>query len=282
VTRRPGRIAGGLRCAILLALAGAAPSCGAATGPDATVSVFAAASLADAFTEIGRLFERRNPRLAVRFNFAGSQQLATQIEQGAVADVFAAADEQWMEYARERGLLAGEPLVFARNRLVVIVPKANPARITRLQDLARDGVKLVIGAGAVPVGRYSRTMLANLARDSEFGGEFAARALRNVVSEEENVRSIVGKVQLGEADAGIVYRSDVTPAVAGKVRTIGIPEGANATASYPIARVMGAKAPDAAAAFVELVLSQEGQRILERHGLLPRPALLASPPALSR
>jgi molybdate transport system substrate-binding protein len=238
-----------------------------------TLGVFAAASLADAFAEIGRTLERERPGLEVRFNFAGSQQLVAQIEQGAAADVFASADERWMDHARERGLLAGEPVIFARNRLVVIVPRTNPARIGRLQDLAKGGVKLVIGADAVPVGRYGRTLLANLARDPAFGRDFASRALRNVVSEEENVKSIVGKVQLGEADAGIVYRSDVTPSVARYVRVFEIPESANITASYPIALVRGSQAPAAAAAFAELVLSAEGQRILVRRGLMPAPSV---------
>src|SRR5205085_11262248 len=157
--------------------------------------------------------QQRHPGTAVRLVFAGSQQLAAQIDQGAAADVFASADERWMTSVKDHGHVAGEPVRFVRNRLVVIVPKMNPARIHRIQDLTRRGVKLVIGADTVPVGRYSRTMLRNLERDPAFGPEFASRTLRNVVSEEENVKSVVGKVQLGEADAGIVYRSDVTPAV---------------------------------------------------------------------
>ena len=233
------------------------------------LNVFAAASLSDAFTEIGHQLERQRPGLTVRLNLAGSQQLATQIEQGAVADVYASADERWMAHAAERGLVSGEPAIFARNRLVVIVPKTNPARIHRLQDLARGGVKLVLGADAVPVGRYSRVVLRNLARDPAFGGDFAARALRNVVSEEENVKSVVGKVQLGEADAGFVYGSDVTPSVARFIRVFEIPESANVFASYPIALLEGAKEPEAARAFVDFVLSREGQAILERRGLIP-------------
>ncbi len=234
-----------------------------------TLHVFAAASLSDAFTEIGHHLEHQRPGLTVRLNFAGSQQLATQIEQGAAADVFASADERWMNYARERGLLSGEPAVFARNGLVVIVPKTNPARIRRLQDLARGGIKLVLGADAVPVGHYSRTVLRNLARDPAFGGDFATLVLRNVVSEEENVKSVAGKVRLGEADAGIVYRSDVTPAVARFIRVIEIPESANVFAAYPIAVVKDAKEPGGAQRFVAFVLSPEGQRVLERHGLIP-------------
>jgi molybdate transport system substrate-binding protein len=266
--RAIARIAG---LSLALALVGASPS---GAGPAASqgrskLQVFAAASLSDAFTEIGRKLERRRPGLTIHLILAGSQQLATQIEQGARADVFASADERWMEYAKDRGLLAGEYSIFARNRLVVIVPKTNPARIHRLQDLARGGTKLVLGADAVPVGRYSRTVLRNLARDPAFGGGFAARTLHNVVSEEENVRSVVGKVQLGEADAGIVYRSDVAEAVARFIRVIEIPENANVLASYPIALVRDTKEPEAARAFIDLVLSIEGQRILERRGLIP-------------
>ena len=231
--------------------------------------MFAAASLSDAFTEIGHKLEQRRPGLTVRMNFAGSQQLATQIEQGAAADVFASADERWMDYAKKRGLLSGEPTIFARNRLVVIVPRTNPARIRRLQDLARGGIKLVLGADAVPVGRYSRNALRNLARDPAFGADFSTRTLGNVVSEEENVKSVVGKVQLGEADAGIVYRSDVTPTVARYIRMFEIPENMNVIASYPIALVKGSKEPEAGSPFVALVLSPEGQQILERRGLIP-------------
>ncbi len=231
--------------------------------------VFAGASLSDAFTELGHRLEKQRPGLTVRFNFAGSQQLATQIEQGAAADVFASADERWMAHVRDRGLLAGESAIFARNRLVVIVPRTNPARIQRLQDLSRGGVKLVLGADAVPVGRYSRTVLQNLSRDPAFGGEFAGRVLRNVVSEEENVKSVVGKVQLGEADAGMVYRSDITPTMARFVRVFELPESANVIASYPISLIKDTKESAAGLAFIALVLSAEGQQVLERSGLIP-------------
>ena len=235
----------------------------------AALTVFAAASLSDAFAEIARVFERAHPGVRVRLNFAGSQQLAAQIEQGASADVFASADASWMGHVQERGLLSGEPSIFARNRLVAIVPMTNQARIHRLQDLAKSGVKLVIGADGVPVGRYSRVLFQNLGRDPEFERDFAAHVFRNVVSEEENVRAIVGKVQLGEADAGIVYRSDVTVRVARHLRVFEIPEGAAVIASYPIAATRAARDPAAAQAFVALVLSPEGQRILGRHGLMP-------------
>jgi molybdate transport system substrate-binding protein len=233
------------------------------------VSVFAAASLSDAFLELGRRFEARHPGTAVRLNFAGSQQLATQIEHGASADVFASADQRWMEYLGERSLVSGGTTVFARNRLVVIIPRTNPARIGRLQDLARRGVKVILAAEAVPAGKYSRQMLHNLSRTVGFAADFARRVQSNVVSEEENVRSVVGKIQLGEADAGVVYRSDVSPSAARHVRALAIPDSANVLATYPIARVRDAKEPGAAGEFIGLVLSPEGQRVLEQNGLIP-------------
>jgi len=254
--------------ASLLLLFGTAPAHGAANTAK-PLQVFAAASLADAFTELGHLLEQRQPGLRVRFNFAGSQQLATQIEQGAAADVFASADERWMDYVRERGLLAGEPTVFVHNRLVVIVPATNPARISKLQDLAKGGIKVVLAADAVPVGRYSRTVLRNLSRTDGFAADFAPKVMKNVVSEEENVKSVVSKVQLAEADAGFVYRSDITPAVARYLREFEVPASANVVAGYPMALVKDAPAPEAAKAFMDLVLSAEGQQVLQRHGLMP-------------
>ena len=234
-----------------------------------TLRVFAAASLSDAFGEIKDQFEKAHPGIVVQLNLAGSQQLALQIEQGSVADVFASADVRWMDHVRERSLLGGDPVDFARNRLIVIVPRTNPARIGRLQDLARRGTKVVIGAEAVPVGRYGREMLANLARTGGFNPDFARRVLANVVSEEENVKSVGGKVQLGEADAGIVYRSDVTPSLGRFVRSFEIPDSANVIATYPIAVTRNPRLPEAAHDFVAWVLSPTGQKALQSHGLIP-------------
>jgi molybdate transport system substrate-binding protein len=241
----------------------------AATAPPQRVIVFAAASLAESFTDLGRTFEASHAGTTVRFSFLGSQVLAAQLAQGAPADVFASADGRSMDAAVAAHRIDGEPAVFAQNKLVVIVPRTNPGRIGRLQDLARHGIKLVIGAEAVPVGRYSREMLAHLAQSSAFGADFARRALSNVVSEEENVKAVVSKVQLGEADAGIVYRSDVTSAVRRYVTTIAVPDDANVLASYPIAAVTPATSPELAHAFVDLVHSAAGQKVLAAHGLLP-------------
>ena len=234
--------------------------------------VFAAASLTESFGELGARLEKSHPGLEVRFSFAGSQQLEAQLEQGARADVFASADDRWMSVAAEHRLLAGDPQVFAHNRLIVIVPRTNPARIDRLQDLAHRGVKLVLAAQTVPAGEYGRQLLANLARAPGYPADFATRTLANVVSEEDNVRSVVSKVQLGEADAGICYVSDATGPVARHVRVFTIPEGLNVLATYPIAALAGAADTDAARAFIDLVFSPEGQAVLARHAFLPAKA----------
>ena len=231
--------------------------------------VLAAASLVDAFNELGHRLELQHPGLTVRMSFAGSQQLAAQLEQGAHGDVFASADERWMSDVSSHGLLEGEATRFAENRMVVIVPATNPARIGRLQDLARSGVKLLLCADAVPAGHYSRAVIHNLGEEPGFGSDFALRTLGNLVSEEESVRSVVAKVQLGEADAGFVYRSDVNAKLLRYVKVFEIPAAANVLADYPIAVLKGAAEPVAARAFIDLVLSPEGRRVLERCGFVP-------------
>jgi molybdate transport system substrate-binding protein len=235
----------------------------------ATLTVFAAASLTEAFGELGRQLEHSHPGLTVRFNFAGSQQLVAQLEQGASADVFASADQRWMTSARDKGLVTGDAPIFARNRLVAIVPRTNPARINRLQDLARRGTKVVMAADVVPAGKYSREALEKLAGLPGFGPDYDRRVLANVVSQEENVKAVVTKVQLGEADAGLVYRSDVTQPVARYVRVFEIPDSANVIAAYPIAITKAAANADAAREFVALVRGQAGQQVLRKAGFLP-------------
>jgi molybdate transport system substrate-binding protein len=232
------------------------------------LSVYAAASLSDAFNEIADSLERRDPELKIDFNFAGSQVLVLQIGQGAAADVFASADDRWMQVAKDSGLIDGTPQTFVHNRLVVIVPKGNPARIGKLQDLARPGVKLVLAADAVPAGRYAREALFQLAQLSGFTPGYPQHVLANVVSNEENVHGVVSRVQLGEADAGIVYGSDVTPAVARVVRRFDLPDSANVIASYPIAVVRHAPNADAGKAFIEFVLSPSGQAVLTKNGFI--------------
>jgi len=231
------------------------------------LTIFAAASLTDAFRDIGQAFERDLPGTQVAFNFAGSQQLALQLEQGAQADVFASADERSMErLIGARLIQRGDPLVFARNQMVVILPSDNPGRIETLIDLSKPGLKLILAGEQVPAGAYARQVLHNLAGDPAYGAGFEAAVLRNVVSNEENVKQVVAKVQLGEADAGMVYRSDVTPSVADKLRQIEIPARHNITAVYPIAVLSSASEPELANAFVQFVLTPDSQRRLEQWG----------------
>jgi len=242
----------------------------AASHSQATLTVFAAASLTDAFREIGHAFEAAHPGTQVVFNFAGSQQLAVQIEQGAQADVLAAADERNMARVVAAGLIApGAPATFARNQLLVALPADNPAGVETLHDLARPGLKLVLAGESVPAGAYTRQMLEKLSSDPAFGTGFGPAVLANVVSNEENVKQVIAKLQLGEADAGIVYRSDVMPGLVDKLGWIEIPEGFNVTATYPIGMLEAASRPDLARQFVAFVRGPQGQRILQAWGLLP-------------
>ena len=232
------------------------------------LTIFTAASLTEAFKEMGENIEQANPGTKVTFNFAGSPTLRTQLAQGAWADVFASADAPNMQGAQKEGTIASEPRLFVRNQLVAIVPAANPAQVRRLHDLAKPGVKLVLTNTEVPVGNYARQALTKMSQDAAFGAEFATRVLANLVSEETNVRQVVAKVQLGEADAGIVYASDVTPAVRGAVQVLAIPEPFNVIAQYPIAVVRDAPNAAGARAFIDYVLSPAEQAILTKHGFL--------------
>ncbi len=239
-----------------------------ATKVSGEVTVFAAASLTEAFGKIGAAFEAANPGAKVVFNFAGSSALRTQLSQGARADVFASADEVNMEKAIKDGSIAGDPKVFVRNRLVIITPAQQKVEVKEPKDLAKPGLKLVIAQKEVPVGNYSRQSFDKMEQDASFGSGFAAKVLANVVSEEANVKAVATKVQLGEADAGVVYSTDVTPAIRAQVKVIEIPEGFNLIARYPIAIVKGASNQAAAQAFIDYVFSPAGQAELKSHGFL--------------
>ncbi|MBA3894126.1 MAG: molybdate ABC transporter substrate-binding protein [Gemmatimonadales bacterium] len=261
-----------LRPLLALAAIGTTPAGAQSSPAPSTLTVFAAASLSGAFEELGALFRRRHPGLTLRFNFAGSQQLAAQLEHGAAADVFASADRRWMARIRDQGLAEGEPAIFAHNRLVVIRPAADGGGVERIEHLARPELKLVLAAEPVPAGGYSREVLRKLSRLPGFGSDYEQRVLANVVSEEDNVKGVVAKVQLGEADAGLVYRSDVSPDHASRLRVLELPAAANVVASYPIVVLAASRAPDWARAFVDLVLGAEGRATLARHGFTPPPA----------
>lgn len=253
----------------------AAAASPAPTGPAATPSllrgdltVFAAASLTDAFNEMATELKKANPNLNVTYNFGASSALRLQLQQGARADIFASADQIQMEYAKRSGAIAGEERIFAKNKLVVIYPTSNPGKITTIQDLARPGVKLVLTDKAVPIGNYARVALERMSADPQFGADFGQKALANLRSEEPNVRAVVTRVQLGEADAAIVYASDVTPSVTKDVKSILIPDAFNTVATYPIAVTKDAANRAAAQAFLAYVRSAPAQQILKRHGFI--------------
>ncbi len=229
---------------------------------NATLTVFAASSLTDAFGEIKTAFEAANPGVTVTYSFGASSALATQLSQGAPADIFASANATQMNVAVTAKRIAGKPVTFAKNRLVLIVPAANPAKITSLKDLAKPGIKLVLAAKGVPVRDYTEAMLTKLAAIPAYGDEFKTAFLKNVVSEEANVRQVSAKVSLGEADAGFVYRSDVTPDISSKVTIIQIPDSVNTIASYPIAVTDNSASADLAKKFIAYVRSDAGQATL--------------------
>lgn len=252
--------------ALVLAACGAPEADRAQSG---TLTVFAAASLTEVFTQMGADFEAAHPGTSVIFNFAGSQQLAQQLAQGAPADVFASANPRQMQVAIEAGRVdAGTQQVFANNRLVVVLPADNPGSIETLQDLAQPGLKLVLAAEDVPVGAYSRSFLERAAQDAALASDYREALLDNVVSYEQTVKAVLTKVLLGEADAGIVYTSDVTPDVADQVRQIAIPDALNTIATYPIAVVSDAAQPALAQMYIDYVLSPAGQGTLAEYGFL--------------
>ncbi len=241
-----------------------AQSPGDGKGPlSGEVTVFAASSLTDAFREAGKAFEEANRGAHVAFNFASSSTLATQINEGAPADVFASADSAQMKVVADKGGVE-EATTFARNSPVIIVPKGSTV-VQSLGDLAKPGVKLVLAAKDVPIGNYARQVLANASGAGGIGADFAARAVANLKSDESNVRAVLSKVQLGEADAGIVYKTDVA-AAGGEVRQIEIPAQFNVVATYPIAVVKAARSAALAHAFTDFVRSEAGQFILQKYG----------------
>lgn len=234
----------------------AAGACGSSQGPagqgtaDTEVRVFAAASLADAFADIGDAFSARRPETAVVVTAAGSQTLARQIADGAPADVFAAADVASMEAVEEH--LAGTPEVFATNRLSIAVERGNPRGVRRLADLADPDLVVVLAAEQVPAGAYTRTVLD------------AAGVTVHPASLEDSVRGALGRVALGEADAAVVYATDVVSA-ADRVDALDVPAGDDVRVVYPIAVLKGARDADAARALVDFVRSEQGQSILAAH-----------------
>ena len=264
-------------------------SAGEPSGSSRTLTVFAASSLTESFAAVATAFEQANPETSVTLNFAGSQLLRVQLENGARADIFASADQRHMDLAIESGLVSGEDIIFTSNTLVIVVPKADteepadsiatsgPASslptseagslIRSSADLAREGVKLALAQPEVPAGRYARAVIHRMAEDPRFGPSYAREVLANVVSQEPNVRHVLQKVALGEADAGIVYYSDAQ--VTTDVSVIPISQEANVVADYTFALLRDSNQTDVAEAFINFVLSPRGQSILGEYGFGP-------------
>jgi molybdate transport system substrate-binding protein len=232
---------------------GASASASASDELTGTVTVFAAASLTATFTELGKRFEAAHPGTTVTFSFAGSSDLVSQITEGAPADVFASADEVNMKKAIAAGVTAGKPVDFATNVLAIAVPQGNPAHIESFADLARPGVKTVVCAPQVPCGSATAQV------------EASSGVTMTPVSQESSVTDVLGKVSSGEADAGIVYATDVEGA-GSKVQPVPFPEASGAVNTYPIVALTDAHDAKLTAAFVDFVTGPDGRKVLAAAG----------------
>jgi molybdate transport system substrate-binding protein len=256
-------LGGLLLAAVAAAGCGGGDSTGGGSGGTSqggTLNVLAAASLTEAFTQLAQTYRSDHPGWTVKLNFAGSDQLAAQIEQGVPADVYAAASPKYPEQLKAQNLI-GDTTDFATNSLILIVPPSNPADVTSVEDLTK-GAKLVVGDPAVPVGSYTETVLQNLGiSDSDL----------DIVSKEQDVKSVLSKVELGEADAGFVYVTDAL-AAGGKVKQLQLPAAAEATATYPIAIVSASHETQAAQQWIDLVTGADGQKVLQDLAFGPPPS----------
>lgn len=240
------------------------------TGLKGKITVLAASSLTEPFTEIGRLFEEQNPNATVEFSFANSQQLAQQLILGASADVFASASLKNMTDVVQAGLIEPDKTeYFAENKLVMVYPNKNQIKLKDLHDLAMPGIKLVLAASQTPIGQYTLEFLSKAEQNPNYGIGFQTKVIENVVSYEDSVKAVLAKVTLGEADAGIVFQSDVTGDAKDLVGVIPIPDELNIMAQYSIGALNKDREPELSSKFVNLVLSPAGQEILKRYGFLP-------------
>ncbi len=252
------------RAALAASLAAAVSACGGSSSSRSVeLHVYAASSLTEAFRDLEPLFEAAHPDVDVRLTFAGSQVLRLQIEQGADADVYASANPEHMDALVAENLVR-EGEVFAHNELAVIVPAADPAGIDSFADLPK-ATRIVLGTENVPVGRYARESL-NLAEERRFGAGFEESVMAHVVSEETNVRLARAKVELGEADAAMVYLTDAVGS--DRLRVIPIPEDVNVRADYLIGVVRRSGHVARAEDWIDLVTSPEGRRVLAARGFV--------------
>lgn len=256
--------------AVLLVLTGCANISRSEADASPGLTIYAAASLKDLFEAVALDFAAEHPGVEISFNFGGSQQLARQLAEGAPGDLFASANLRQMQAVVEAGrVVEGSARLFAGNRLVVISPEDNPAQVTQLADLAKAGLKLVIASESVPAGEYALQFVKKAAADPAFPPRFRDAVLANIVSYEDNVRSVLNKVALGEADAGIVYSSDVAQPAQAQVRTVEIPAALNVVAEYPAAVLSDSAQRELAQAFVDQLLSERGQQRVVEFGFEP-------------
>jgi molybdate transport system substrate-binding protein len=279
-----GRIIPTLLAVALVAGCGstAAPSSGASAQPSTEPSVpasspasaaavdltiFAAASLAGVLEEAKGAYETTHPGTTVTISTDSSAALATQIEQGAPADVFVSADTTNPKKLVDAGLSAGEAVTFAANKLTIVAPADNPARIASPADLARPGVKVIAAGDEVPISTYAKELVANLAKDPAYPAGFEAAYAANVVSKEDNVKAVIGKIEIGEGDAAIVYVTDAKASTG--VTTVNVPDAANVTARYAGIVVGASPDQEPARMFLGWLTGPDGQAVLARFGFLP-------------
>ncbi|MCY4146980.1 MAG: molybdate ABC transporter substrate-binding protein [Chloroflexi bacterium] len=240
--------------------------------------IYAATSLTDAFEAVASAFAAQQPGVSLHLNFSSSSSLAAQIIAGAPADIFASANEKQMERVVADGRIDGAARrTFAHNQLVLALPADNPAGIESVRDLADEGYLLVLAAPGTPIRAYTDAMLQ--AYHGEFGADFSARVIRNLASEESNVRQVAARLALGEADAGIVYQTDVLGDVTDQLLVIEIDAAHNQLAAYPIAPLVDSANPDLAAEFIHFILGGAGRAILRQHGFCPPVILEADLPS---
>jgi molybdate transport system substrate-binding protein len=256
--KRSPSIVGAISAVLLVVLTGcgsdsATTTSSTSTPAGGTLTVYAAASLKQTFTDIGEQFKTDNPGWSVDFTFAGSSDLVTQLTQGAKGDVFASADTKNMDKAVTAGLLAGDPVDFASNTLAIVVAPGNPKQVTSFADLNKPGVTVVVCAPQVPCGSATEKV------------EQATKVTLNPVSEESSVTDVLNKLTTGQADAGLVYITDAMGA-GDKVAKVDFPEAAAAVNTYPIAVLKTAADAAVAKKFVDLVTGEAGQKILSQAG----------------
>lgn len=233
------------------------------------LTVYCGAGLTGAMTEIAEIYENKS-KMTVKFNFDGVPALRAQIEEGAYADVLVSANMKHMKALQSEGFMDNETVrKFAQNKVAIIVPNDNPANITNFTDLAHPGVKILMGTKELPAGDYAQQVLDKLANDSRYGPDYKQAVLANIVSQETTVNRVVSKISLGEADAGFAFISDVSPQMVGKVTRIFIPDQYNVVGDFPVGVLSQSKNPVEARAFIDEIMSEEGQAILDKYGFIP-------------